>query len=205
MTVSTAEYKTESQDAAPATQRYPRPIPTSQLPPPLMPTHPPTQLHPPTPAHLRQEGCTHPVVGDILSSWRYDISGITPSMRGDYEGHFAECAHCRSRQRLHRTVDVTLIGLTTISTAAFVLALAIIHHIQPLQHWALVSLHLWEIPIVLSLQSAAILGLLVSFLCWVLVAIATPAPMFLTDIAMNQARSLQERVPELRDRGSRVA
>ena len=151
------------------------------------------------------EGCIDPVVGDILSSWRYDISGITPAMRGDYEEHFAQCAWCRGRQRLHRTVDVTLIGLTTVSTAAFVLALAIIHHIQPLQHWALVSLHLWQIPIVLSVQAAAIAGLLVSFLCWVLVAIATPAPTYLTGMAMSQARLLQERVPDVRDRGSNVA
>jgi hypothetical protein len=156
-------------------------------------------------AYSRQDGCVDPVVGDILSSWRYDISGITPSMRGDYEEHFDECACCRGRQRLHRTVDVALIGLTTISTAAFVLALAIIHHVQPLQHWALVTLHLWQVPIVLSLRDAAILGLLVSFLCWILVAIATPAPMFLTGVAINQARSLQERSLDSRDRSSRVA
>ncbi|MCU1312546.1 MAG: hypothetical protein JWM54_303 [Acidobacteriaceae bacterium] len=155
--------------------------------------------------YARQDGCVDPVVGDILSSWRYDISGITPTMRGDYEEHFHECAYCHSRQRLHRTVDVALIGLTTISTAAFVLALAIIHHVQPLQHWALVTLHLWQVPIVLSLRDAAILGLFVSFLCWVLVAIATPAPMFLTGVAINQARSLQERSLDWRDRGSRVA
>jgi hypothetical protein len=115
--------------------------------------------------YSNHDGCVDPVVGDILSSWRYDISGITPAMRGDYEEHFAECAYCRSRQHLHRTIDVVLIGTTTISTAAFILALAIIHHIQPLQHWALVSLHLWEIPIVLNLQAAAIGGLLLSFLC----------------------------------------
>jgi hypothetical protein len=149
------------------------------------------------------DGCVDPVVGDILSSWRYDISGITPAMRGDYEDHFAECSYCRGRQHLHRTIDVVLIGTTTISTAAFILALAIIHHIQPLQHWALVSLHLWEIPIVLNLQAAAIGGLLLSFLCWVLVAIATPAPVYLTDMALNQARSLHAR--SLEDSDSRVA
>jgi hypothetical protein len=157
------------------------------------------------PGYARQDGCVDPVVGDILSSWRYDISGITAAMRGDYEEHFAECAYCHNRQRLHRTIDVALIGLTTISTAAFVLALAVIHHIQPLQHWALVTLHLWQVPIVLSLQEAAVAGLLVSFLCWLLVAIATPAPMFLTGVAMNQARSFQERSVDLRDRSSRVA
>jgi hypothetical protein len=158
-------------------------------------------------AHLKEietpGGCVDPVVGDILSSWRYDISGITPAMRGDYEDHFAHCAYCRSRQRLHRTVDVVLIGMTTISTAAFILALAVIHHIQPLQHWALVSLHLWQIPIVLSVQAAAVVGLLLSFVCWVLVAIATPAPVFLTGVALHQARSFHDRL--LEDSDSRVA
>lgn len=157
------------------------------------------------PGYSRQDGCIDPVVGDILSGWRYDISGITPAMRGDYEEHFNQCAWCRNRQRLHRTVDVALVGLTTISMATFILALAIIHHIQPLQHWALVSLHLWQIPIVLSLQTAAFLGLVVSFLCWILVAIATPAPHYLTGVALNQARSLHERSLDWRDRDSRVA
>jgi hypothetical protein len=146
------------------------------------------------------------VVGDILSSWRYDISGIAPAMRVDFEEHFEECPHCRSKQRLHRAVDVALIGLSTISVAVFLLALAIIHHIQPLQHWALVSLHLWQVPIVLSLQAAAILGLLISLMSWLLVAIATPAPVFLTDIALREARSIGVRLPEeMRSRGSRVA
>src|ERR1035438_9621111 len=33
--------------------------------------------------------CTDRVVGAILASWRYDISGISPEMRKDYEGHYA--------------------------------------------------------------------------------------------------------------------
>jgi hypothetical protein len=57
--------------------------------------------------------------------------------------------------------------------------------------------------IVLSVQAAAILGLLLSLLCWVLVAIATPAPVFLTGVALNQARSLHGRT--LDDQDSRVA
>ncbi len=150
--------------------------------------------------------CSDQVIGDILSSWRYDISGITPAMRVDFEEHLAECAHCRSRQRLHRTIDVALIGLSTISVAVFVLALAIIHHIQPLQHWALVTLHLWQVPIVLSLQAAAVLGLLISLMSWLLVAVATPAPVFLTDIALREARHFGGRLPEeIGDGGSRVA
>ncbi len=153
---------------------------------------------------MQTTACNDRVVGDILSSWRYDISGITPEMRRDYEQHLVECGHCCSRQRLHRTVDVVLIGLSTVSIAAFLLALAVIHRVHPLQHWALVDMHLWQMPIVLSLQAAAIAGLLASLLIWVLVAIATPAPVYLAEIAMTQARILQDRIPEeLRERLSR--
>lgn len=122
-------------------------------------------------------------------------------MRRDYEQHLVECAHCRSRQRLHRTVDVVLIGLSTVSIAAFLLGLAVIHRVPPLQHWALVNLHLWQMPIVLSMQAAAIAGLLISLFTWVLVAVATPAPTYLAEVAMAQARVLQDRIPEeLRER-----
>jgi len=139
--------------------------------------------------------CTDQVIGDILSSWRYDISGISPEMRTDYEQHFVECQHCRSRQRVHRTVDVTLIGLATISMLAFVLALSVIHRVEPLRNWAVVNLHLGQIEVALTLQAAAVVGLLVSALAWVLVAIATPAPVYITGVAMAQARELQNRLP----------
>jgi len=145
--------------------------------------------------------CTDRVVGDILSSWRYDISGITPEMRRDYEQHLVECGHCCKRQRLHRTIDVALIGLSTVSIAAFLFGLAVIHRVQPLQHWALVDLHLGSMSIVLSLQAAAIAGLLFSLMIWVLVAVATPAPVYLAEVALAQARVLQDRIPEeLRER-----
>jgi len=137
--------------------------------------------------------CTDQVIGDILSSWRYDISGISPEMRTDFEQHFVECQHCRSRQRLHRTVDVTLIGLATLSTLAFLLALSVIHRVEPLRNWAVMNLHLRQIEVVLTLQAAAVVGLLVSALAWILVAIATPAPVYITGMAMAQARELQNR------------
>jgi CBS domain containing-hemolysin-like protein len=122
-------------------------------------------------------------------------------MRRDYEQHLVECAHCRARQRLHRTIDVALIGLSTVSIAVFLLALAVIHRVQPLQHWALVDLHLWQMGFVLTMQAAAIAGLLISLLTWVLVAVATPAPVYLAEVAMAQARVLQDRIPEeLRER-----
>ena len=145
--------------------------------------------------------CTDRVVGDILSSWRYDISGITPEMRRDYEQQLVECSHCRKRQSLHRTIDVVLIGVSSVSIAAFLFGLAVIHHVQPLQHWALVDLHLGSMSIVLSLQAAAIAGLLFSLMIWVLVAVATPAPVYLAEVALAQARVLQDRIPEeLRER-----
>jgi hypothetical protein len=140
--------------------------------------------------------CTDSVVGDILSSWRYDISGISPEMRTDYEQHLASCSHCRSRQRIHRAIDVTLISVSTLSIFAFLLALAVIHHIEPLRTAAVVILHLEHAQLVLTLQAAAILGLLASLLAWVLVAIATPAPIYLTGVAIEQARVLQDRIPE---------
>lgn len=140
--------------------------------------------------------CTDSVVGDILSSWRYDISGISPEMRTDYEQHLATCSHCRSRQRMHRAIDVTLISLSSLSIVAFLLALAVIHHIEPLRTFSIVVLHLEHAQMVLTLQAAAVLGLLASLLAWVLVAIATPAPIYLTGVAIEQARVLQDRIPE---------
>lgn len=140
--------------------------------------------------------CTDQVVGDILSSWRYDISGLSPEMRTDYEHHLEECPHCRSRQQLHRTVDVVLIGLSTVSTFVFILALATIHKFAPLQHLDVVRMYTHNLSIVLSLESAAVMGLLASLLTWVLVAVATPAPVYMKFVALEQARVLQERIPE---------
>lgn len=155
---------------------------------------------------MATKNCNDPVVGDILSSWRYDISGISRDMRVDYEEHLAGCSLCRSRQRLHRAIDVVLIGLTTFSSLLFVLALAIIHHVEPLRTFGLFIFHVQHIQVVLTLQAVAIVGLLVSLLAWVLVAIATPAPVYLTGMALAQARSLQSRLPEeLRNRFHRGA
>lgn len=139
--------------------------------------------------------CTDQVVGDILSGWRYDISGISPEMRVDYERHLETCDHCRHRQHLHRTIDVLLIGVSTLCILAFLFALAVIHRLQPLHNWALV-MHLEHRYLVLTLQTAAALGLLLSLLSWVLVAVATPAPVYITGVALAQARVLQERIPE---------
>jgi hypothetical protein len=158
---------------------------------------------------MRMTACTDRVVGDILSGWRYDISGITPEMRRDYEQHLVECDHCRSKQRLHRTIDVALISLSTASIAIFLLALAVLHRVQPHHRWILGQLHFWQMSFVLSLQAAAIAGLLVSLIIWVLVAVATPVPVYLTGVALAQARVLQDRIPEeleeLKERLTRTA
>ncbi len=117
-------------------------------------------------------------------------------MRTDYEEHLATCDHCRRRQRIHRTIDVVLIGVTTFSVLAFILALAVIHRMEPLRNWAPLVMHLDHRALQLTLQSVAVVGLLVSLLSWILVAIATPAPVYLTGMALAQARVLQDRIPE---------
>jgi hypothetical protein len=122
-------------------------------------------------------------------------------MRGDYEAHLAECSVCHGRQRLHRTIDVTLICLSTVSAAAFLLALAVIHHIDPLQHFAIARLHLIDIDVVLTMQFAAVAGLFASLLIWLIVALVTPVPMYLRGVAIERAKVLQDRIPEnLRER-----
>ena len=131
--------------------------------------------------------CVDRVVGEILAGWRYDISGIAPEMRGDYERHFAECARCRARQRIHRTIDVGLIVLTTMSAGVFLLAFGAIYHFDP-KH-------------ALLLELAALAGFAFSILLWVIVAIVTPAPLVMVDAAKLGARRIHDKLPqEIRDR-----
>jgi hypothetical protein len=135
--------------------------------------------------------CTDQVVGDILSSWRYDISGLSSEMRIDYEQHLAECSHCRTRQQLHRNVDVFLITLTTLSVLAFVLAIAVIRHEETLRSLSL-ALQVHQMTLVLSLETTAILGLLLSMFAWILVAVATPAPSYLNGMLHQHQESREQ-------------
>jgi len=139
--------------------------------------------------------CTDPVVGDILSGWRYDISGLSPAMRTDYDQHLCDCAHCRRRQHVARTIDVLLLVVTSLSIVAFLLAAAVIHRVEAIAHVGNLHVHvLRQMPITISLEWVAIAGLVVSLLLWVLVAIATPLPGFLGDL-------VQQRIPpEIRER-----
>jgi hypothetical protein len=131
--------------------------------------------------------CIDPVVGKILAGWRYDISGIAPEMCADYERHFAACERCRSRQRLHRAIDLGLIVLASVSAGIFLLAFGVIHHFAPRHS--------------LILELVALGGFGVSALIWLAVAVATPAPATMVDIARVGARHVHDRLPqEIRER-----
>src|SRR5215472_2927010 len=126
--------------------------------------------------------CVDPIVGKILAGWRYDISGLASEMRGDYEEHFSACEHCRSRQRLHRTIDVSLIALASVSAGVFLLAFGVIRHFGPRHAF-------W-------LELAALGGFALSALIWLVVAVATPAPVTVLDAAKEGARRVHDRLPE---------
>ncbi len=131
--------------------------------------------------------CIDPIVGKILAGWRYDISGLAPEMRGDYDDHFAACEHCQSRQKIHRVIDVSLIVLASVSAAVFLLAFGVIRHFGPAHAF-------W-------LEIAALAGFGLSALIWLAVAIATPAPMTVVDVAKIGARHVHDRLPaEIRER-----
>ena len=61
-------------------------------------------------------------------------------------------------------------------------------------------MHLHQSYIAVTLQDLAIAGLLLSLLAWALVAMMTPAPTYLTGMAVTQARVIER---ELRNRAPR--
>ena len=140
--------------------------------------------------------CTDRVVGAILASWRYDISGISPEMRKDYEQHFVECPHCRAKQQFHRSLDVTLAVLTSLSVIFFLFALAVIRHIKPLEHVAFNIFGLDLFDMYHMLVSAAVAGICFSVIAFLLVLTTTPVPSYLGGIAAERARLLEERLPD---------
>ena len=140
--------------------------------------------------------CTDRVVGAILASWRYDISGISPEMRKDYEQHFVECPHCHAKQQFHRSLDVTLAVLTSLAVIFFLFALAVIRHIKPLEHVAFNIFGLDVFDMYHMLVSAAVAGICFSVIAFLLVLTTTPVPSYLGDLAVERARLLEERLPE---------
>jgi hypothetical protein len=108
-------------------------------------------------------------------------------MRTDYEDHFAGCQHCRSRQRIHRIIDVSLITLASVSGGVFLLAFGVIRHFGPRHAF-------W-------LELTALAGFALSALIWLIVAVATPAPLAVVDAAKIGARHVHDRLPqEIRER-----
>lgn len=117
-------------------------------------------------------------------------------MRRDYEHHFVECSHCRARLKFHRSLDVSLVVLTSLSVFFSLFALAVIRHIRPLEHVAFNVLGLDISDMYHMLVSAAVAGVCFSVIAFALVLMATPAPRYLGGIAAEQARVLEERLPD---------
>jgi len=139
--------------------------------------------------------CTDPIVGAILSGWRYDISSISPEMRTDYENHLAECGGCRRRQSKARMLDVMLLLATTLSIAAFLLAAALLRRIELFQDVPAIHRYLHQMPTTLSLWAVVAAGLLVSIVSWILVAVATPVPGFIGSVVVKRLPSdLQQKI-----------
>ncbi|MBV8208295.1 MAG: hypothetical protein JO041_16030 [Acidobacteria bacterium] len=126
--------------------------------------------------------CIDPIVGGILAGWRYDISGIAPAMRGDYEDHLATCEHCRARQRFHRRIDIGLLVLTSLSAAVFLAAFVAVRYFAP-RH-------------ALELELLAAGGFGVSVAMAIMVGITTPAPLVVKRAARETARQVHDRLPE---------
>jgi hypothetical protein len=140
--------------------------------------------------------CTDRIIGAILGSWRYDISGISPEMRKDYDQHLVECAHCRARQKFHRTLDATLAILTALSMLSFLFALSVLQRVKFMEHVAFNILGLDTVSMYQMLVSAAFAGLGFSLIGFILVMTTTPASAYIGGIAVERARLIEARLPE---------
>ena len=126
--------------------------------------------------------CTDKVVGDILAGWRYDISGLAPEMREDYEAHFRDCARCRGKRKLHRIIDFSLILIASASGLMFLIALGAIRHFNPSR--------------AILLEVIAACGAAFSAMVWIIVAVSTPVPVVVAGVALQQARKIHEKLPD---------
>ena len=129
-----------------------------------------------------QQTCTDRVVGEILAGWRYDISGLAPEMREDYEQHFTDCARCRGKQLLHRVIDFSLIFIASGSAVVFLLAFGAIRYFNPARAFLM--------------EIAALIGFAFSALMWIIVAVSTPVPVMVFGVAKSQARKIHDRLPD---------
>jgi len=102
---------------------------------------------------------------------------------------------------LPRTPEISpqprrLAGRTDIAFCLlFLIALAVLRHIKPLEHVAFNIFGLDTIDTYHMLVSAAIAGVCFSVIAFVLVLTATPLPSYLGGIAAERAKLLEERFP----------
>src|SRR5436853_195759 len=88
---------------------------------------------------------------------------------------------------MHRVIDISLIVLASLSAAVFLLAFGVIRLFGPRHAF-------W-------FEVAALAAFALSALIWLAVAVATPAPMAVVDVARLGARHVHDRLPaEIRDR-----
>ncbi len=88
---------------------------------------------------------------------------------------------------MHRIIDISLIVLASASAGVFLVAFAAIRHFEPRHTF-------W-------LEVGALAGFALSALIWLVVAVATPAPMAVVDAAKLGARHVHDRLPaEIRER-----
>jgi hypothetical protein len=125
--------------------------------------------------------CTDRVAGEILAGWRYDISGIAPEMRVDYEQHFAQCEYCRQRQRFHRIIDFGLLFTAKASAVVFLAGFLAVRHFFPTGGFIM--------------QMVALAGVVLSAAVWVIVCMTTPVPVMVFGAVRTQARRIHERLP----------
>jgi hypothetical protein len=97
--------------------------------------------------------------------------------------------------KFHRSLDVSLVVLTSLSVFFSLFALAVLRHIKPLEHVAFNILGLDIADTYHMLASAAIAGVCFSVIAFVLVLTATPVPSYLGGIAAERARIIEERLP----------
>ena len=116
-------------------------------------------------------------------------------MRKDYEQHLTDCDRCRGRQNFHRGLDVSLVVLTSLSVFFSLFALAVLRHVEPLEHVAFNIFGLDTIDTYHMLVSAAVAGVCFSVIAFVLVLTATPVPSYLGGIAAERAKLLEKRFP----------
>jgi len=77
----------------------------------------------------------------------------------------------------------------------FLFALAVLHHIKPLEHVAFKVFGLDVFDMYHNVVSAGIAGLCFSVIAFVLVLTATPVPSYLGGIAAERAKLIEERLP----------